>query len=111
MRLLFERDLTPHPQVRGGAGQAAGECSLQHGMGDGSSTSQQRSWHEHQAARRFGYLQPQAVAWPAHFCSILRCSLSPQYAAFYRWMQQEFQANAVLHFGMHGTGALAGWRP
>lgn len=27
----------------------------------------------------------------------------PQYAAFYQWLQQEFQADAVVHFGMHGT--------
>ncbi len=27
----------------------------------------------------------------------------PQYAAFYTWLQEEFQADAVLHFGMHGT--------
>ncbi|OLP18135.1 magnesium chelatase subunit H [Leptolyngbya sp. 'hensonii'] len=27
----------------------------------------------------------------------------PQYAAFYQWLQQDFQADAVVHFGMHGT--------
>ncbi|MDV3347256.1 magnesium chelatase subunit H [Leptothoe sp. LEGE 181152] len=27
----------------------------------------------------------------------------PQYAAFYTWLQEEFQADAVVHFGMHGT--------
>ncbi|MUL36431.1 magnesium chelatase subunit H [Gloeocapsopsis dulcis] len=27
----------------------------------------------------------------------------PQYAAFYQWLQHEFQADAVVHFGMHGT--------
>ncbi|CAI7897024.1 unnamed protein product [Closterium sp. NIES-54] len=27
----------------------------------------------------------------------------PQYAAFYKWLQQGMQANAVVHFGMHGT--------
>lgn len=27
----------------------------------------------------------------------------PQYAAFYRWLQQDYQADAVIHFGMHGT--------
>lgn len=27
----------------------------------------------------------------------------PQYAAFYKWLQQDFEANAVVHFGMHGT--------
>jgi len=27
----------------------------------------------------------------------------PQYAAFYQWLEQEFKANAVVHFGMHGT--------
>ena len=27
----------------------------------------------------------------------------PQYAAFYNWLQHDFQADAVLHFGMHGT--------
>ena len=27
----------------------------------------------------------------------------PQYAAFYQWLQREFQADAVIHFGMHGT--------
>ncbi|MEO1400141.1 MAG: magnesium chelatase subunit H [Cyanobacteria bacterium J06635_1] len=27
----------------------------------------------------------------------------PQYAAFYSWLQQDFQADAVVHFGMHGT--------
>lgn len=34
----------------------------------------------------------------------------PQYAAFYKWLQQDFEASAVLHLGMHGTGGcrLAG---
>ncbi|KAL4458671.1 hypothetical protein ABPG75_013536 [Micractinium tetrahymenae] len=27
----------------------------------------------------------------------------PQYAAFYKWLQRDFNASAVLHFGMHGT--------
>ncbi len=27
----------------------------------------------------------------------------PQYAAFYYWLQRDFQADAVVHFGMHGT--------
>ena len=27
----------------------------------------------------------------------------PQYAAFYKWLQAGFQANALVHFGMHGT--------
>lgn len=27
----------------------------------------------------------------------------PQYAAFYQWLQKEFQAHAIVHFGMHGT--------
>ena len=27
----------------------------------------------------------------------------PQYAAFYQWLQKDFQADAVVHFGMHGT--------
>ncbi|MDY7008047.1 MAG: magnesium chelatase subunit H [Cyanobacteriota bacterium] len=27
----------------------------------------------------------------------------PQYSAFYKWLQNEFQADAVVHFGMHGT--------
>lgn len=27
----------------------------------------------------------------------------PQYAAFYKWLQNDFQAHAVMHFGMHGT--------
>ncbi|MEM9978112.1 MAG: cobaltochelatase subunit CobN, partial [Cyanobacteria bacterium P01_D01_bin.2] len=27
----------------------------------------------------------------------------PQYAAFYTWLQKDFQADAVVHFGMHGT--------
>ncbi|HIK27497.1 MAG: magnesium chelatase subunit H [Oscillatoriaceae bacterium SKW80] len=27
----------------------------------------------------------------------------PQYAAFYKWLQNEFKAHAVVHFGMHGT--------
>jgi magnesium chelatase subunit H len=27
----------------------------------------------------------------------------PQYAAFYQWLQREFAADAVIHFGMHGT--------
>ena len=27
----------------------------------------------------------------------------PQYAAFYKWLQNEFQPHAVVHFGMHGT--------
>lgn len=27
----------------------------------------------------------------------------PQYAAFYKWLQNEWQPHAVVHFGMHGT--------
>ena len=27
----------------------------------------------------------------------------PQYTAFYTWLQNEFEADAVVHFGMHGT--------
>ncbi|MBE9011601.1 magnesium chelatase subunit H [Pseudanabaenaceae cyanobacterium LEGE 13415] len=27
----------------------------------------------------------------------------PQYAAFYQWLQNAFGANAIVHFGMHGT--------
>ena len=27
----------------------------------------------------------------------------PQYTAFYKWLQNDFQADAVVHFGMHGT--------
>ena len=27
----------------------------------------------------------------------------PQYAAYYKWLQNDFQADAVVHFGMHGT--------
>lgn len=27
----------------------------------------------------------------------------PQYAAFYQWLQNDLQADAVVHFGMHGT--------
>ena len=27
----------------------------------------------------------------------------PQYAAYYKWLQNDYQANAIVHFGMHGT--------
>jgi len=27
----------------------------------------------------------------------------PQYCAFYKWLQNDFAADAVIHFGMHGT--------
>ncbi|KST69922.1 magnesium chelatase subunit H [Mastigocoleus testarum] len=27
----------------------------------------------------------------------------PQYAAYYKWLQNEFSADAIVHFGMHGT--------
>ncbi|WP_254564686.1 magnesium chelatase subunit H [Oscillatoria sp. HE19RPO] len=27
----------------------------------------------------------------------------PQYAAFYKWLQHDFKAHALVHFGMHGT--------
>ncbi|MEL7035869.1 MAG: magnesium chelatase subunit H [Cyanobacteria bacterium J06592_8] len=27
----------------------------------------------------------------------------PQYAAYYKWLQNEFKADAIVHFGMHGT--------
>lgn len=27
----------------------------------------------------------------------------PQYAAYYKWLQNDFQADAIIHFGMHGT--------
>lgn len=26
-----------------------------------------------------------------------------QYAAFYKWLQNDLSADAVIHFGMHGT--------
>ncbi len=32
----------------------------------------------------------------------------PQYVAFYEWLKREFQADAIVHFGMHGT---AEWLP
>ena len=32
----------------------------------------------------------------------------PQYVAFYEWLKREFQADAIAHFGMHGT---AEWLP
>ncbi|MBE9062260.1 magnesium chelatase subunit H [cf. Phormidesmis sp. LEGE 11477] len=32
----------------------------------------------------------------------------PQYAAFYSWLKEDFRADAVVHFGMHGT---AEWLP
>lgn len=36
----------------------------------------------------------------------------PQYAAFYRqFLQHEFGADAVVHFGMHGTGTCPHLRP
>ncbi|PSB00747.1 magnesium chelatase subunit H, partial [Merismopedia glauca] len=27
----------------------------------------------------------------------------PQYAAFYKWLEHDFEADAIVHFGMHGT--------
>ncbi|GBG70565.1 hypothetical protein CBR_g6691 [Chara braunii] len=30
----------------------------------------------------------------------------PQYVAFYKWLQNEYDADAVIHFGMHGTATL-----
>ena len=27
----------------------------------------------------------------------------PQYAAYYKWLQNEFKTDAIVHFGMHGT--------
>ena len=27
----------------------------------------------------------------------------PQYSAFYKWLQNEYQPDAIVHFGMHGT--------
>ena len=27
----------------------------------------------------------------------------PQYVAFYKWLQNDYQADAMIHFGMHGT--------
>ncbi|MGD1912022.1 MAG: magnesium chelatase subunit H [Rivularia sp. (in: cyanobacteria)] len=27
----------------------------------------------------------------------------PQYAAYYKWLQNDFAADAIVHFGMHGT--------
>ncbi|WP_373478508.1 magnesium chelatase subunit H [Geminocystis sp.] len=27
----------------------------------------------------------------------------PQYTAFYKWLQNDFEADAIIHFGMHGT--------
>ena len=60
MRLLFERDLTPHPQAWLPPSFCSCHCSQ-------------------------------------HWVSLL------QYAAFYKWVQNEYQADAIIHFGMHGT--------
>lgn len=39
-----------------------------------------------------------------NFCSFYGLSQTcAAFAAFYKWLQQEYCANAVLHFGMHGT--------
>ena len=32
----------------------------------------------------------------------------PQYVAFYKWIQEAYQADAMVHFGMHGTSE---WLP
>lgn len=30
----------------------------------------------------------------------------PQYAATYQWLKNEYKADAVVHFGMHGVSSL-----
>ncbi len=42
------------------------------------------------------WIPERAAAWPVLEAERVR-------AAFYKWLQQEYCANAVLHFGMHGT--------
>ena len=36
-------------------------------------------------------------------CAFRDLTPHPQYAAFYKWLQQDYKADAVVHFGMHGT--------
>lgn len=40
---------------------------------------------------------------------ILVLGRHPQYAAFYKWLEHDFGADAVLHFGMHGTVEWVRW--
>ena len=44
--------------------------------------------------------------WKATPCVYYSSAISPphpQYAAYYKWLQRGFNADAVLHMGMHGT--------
>jgi magnesium chelatase subunit H len=75
MRLLFERDLTPC--ATGVSACKAFASPASHGP----------------CYRAAGHILQRG-------CFVCR---HPQYAAFYKWLEQDFGADAVLHFGMHGT--------
>ena len=51
-------------------------------------------------------LRPSFAWYRSLFVYTVSCALpcpAPQYAAFYKWLQLQMQASAVVHFGMHGT--------
>ena len=48
------------------------------------------------------YLLCPSLPFPSLPCPALPCP-ALQYAAFYKWLQLQMKANAVVHFGMHGT--------
>ena len=75
MRLLFERDLTPYASALIAHNPCAQPAACCSAVG------------------LRVHLRPKV-------CSVCR---HPQYAAFYKWLEQDFGADAVLHFGMHGT--------
>eukprot|EP00850_Spirogloea_muscicola_P001632 SM000006S19397 [mRNA] locus=s6:517747:530754:+ [translate_table: standard] len=77
MRLLFERDLTPHPQACNLLSQTLPEAIYRSLLTDCSTIPSPSAQY--------------------------RVPFSVQYAAFYKWLQNEFRADALIHFGMHGT--------
>lgn len=81
MRMLFERDLTPCAPLSIGHLQML----LQQSCCMSILTS----------LRDVNFVSCRRV-------EVLLCR-HPQYAAFYKWLEQGFGADAVLHFGMHGT--------
>ncbi|RMF40895.1 MAG: cobaltochelatase subunit CobN [Planctomycetota bacterium] len=59
-------------------------------------------------------LLPQPLRGEAHDTSLVHDNLVPpphNYLATYFWLQEEFQADAVVHFGTHGTEFLLPGRP
>ena len=113
MRLLFERDLTPHPQyaVRRASEAACQPCCSSHytlPIMAQTSTSAASFCDLLMAATqpltRTRYCTPPVCGYLQHLDSDSYIELDGSDSqAFYKWIQDDFSADAVVHVGMHGT--------